>query len=62
MIVCGGTELDVRIQVSTFFPVFLKQKREIGNSKRSSSINDGGITTSKEMSHLEVKTVNSLAS
>lgn len=64
MIACGGRELDMRIQISlnTFFPVFLKLEREIGNSKRSSSTNERSITTCKEMSHLEIKIVNDLTS
>lgn len=43
-----------------FFPVLLKQEREIGNSKRSNSRRDGGITAGREVSHSEVKILNGL--
>lgn len=57
--VCGVTELNLRIQDTSFngffFPDPLKQEIEMGNSKRSNRRNDRGITTSKEVLHLVVK-------
>lgn len=63
VVICRVTELNLRIQntsLNSFFPGLLKQEIEMGNLKRSNGRNDGGRTTSKEVSHLEVKAVNGL--